>query len=347
MKNTTTFGVDLAKNIIQISEVTLKNQVKQNKSLAPKDFNALLATHTPTRFVFEACASAHYWARICKSYGHEAIILPANFVAGSRQGQKTDKNDALACAVASRHPNARPVQIKTESQQGMQAIERVQQALTKQSTAVNNMMIGLLFEFGIRLAKRTGELSRQLPSILEDAENGLPMYLRDTLLSCHNHYLDIKRRLTEVERLLAQLVKQDEACKSLLALEGVGPINALGLYLSIGDGSGFKNGRAAAACIGTTPKQYSTGGKANIGSVGKHCGNKRLRYTLFQGAISVLKCLEKRPPRTEKEKWFLELVERRGARCAAMAYANKTVRTAWALLKHRTTYRAEPLAISS
>ena len=51
--------------------------------------------------------------------GHEAIILPAQFVAGSRQGQKTDANDALACAVAGNHPNARAVSIRTEEEQGL------------------------------------------------------------------------------------------------------------------------------------------------------------------------------------------------------------------------------------
>ncbi len=346
MKNTTIFGVDLAKNVIQVAEVTANNKVKQNKSLTSDAFKTLIATQKPTSLVFEACASAHFWARFAQSKGHKAIILPATFVAGSRQGQKTDKNDALACAVASRHPNARPISIKSETQQSLQAVERAHQALTKQSTALSNMLIGLLFEFGIKITKRSGELSRRLPDILEDAENGLPMFLRETLATCHNQYIETRKRLADTERLLEKLVKQDEACKSLLDLEGVGPINALGLYLSIGDGSMFKNGRAAAACIGVTPQQHSTGGKAKIGSVGKHRGNKRLRYTLFQGAMSILRQLDKRPPKTEKEKWFLELVQRRGARCAAMAYANKTVRTAWALLKHRTTYRAEPLTIS-
>ena len=60
--------------------------------------------------------------------------------------------------------------------------------------------------------------------------------------------------------------------------------------------------------------------------------------------MSVLKQLKKRPPKTKKEKWFLDLIERRGERCAAMAYANKTVRTAWAMLRHKTVY--EPILLA-
>ena len=80
--------------------------------------------------------------------------------------------------------------------------------------------------------------------------------------------------------------------------------------------------------------------KVKLGTVGKKRGNQRLRYTLFQGAISIIRQLEKRPPRTKKEQWFLDLIARRGARCAAMAYANKTVRTAWALLRYKSGYQA-------
>lgn len=344
MKNTTTYGIDLAKRSIQVTEVSAGNVVKRNQAVSPNRLRKRLATNRPAKFVFEACASSHYWARVATGYDHEAVILPSQFVAGSRQGQKTDANDGLACAVASKPPHAKPVSIKTEEQQGLQAVERVLQGLTKQSTTLNNLLIGLLFEFGIKLAKRSGELLRRLPDILEDGENGIPDFLRATLALSADHYREIRRCLAQVKAQHDQRVKQQLDCKRLLALEGVGPMNAMGLYLAIGDGQAFKRGREAAACIGVTPKQHSTGGKVKIGTVGKRRGNQRLRYTLFQGAMSVLKQLKKRPPRTVKEKWFLDLIERRGERCAAMAYANKTVRTAWAMLRYKTAY--EPVLLT-
>lgn len=234
--------------------------------------------------------------------------------------------------------------VKTEEQQGLQAVERVLQGLTKQSTALSNMLIGMLFEFGITLPKRSGELLRRLPYILEDAENGIPYFFRETLALGADHYRETRRCMAQVEAQYRDLVNQHADCKKLLDLEGVGPMNAMGLYLAIGDGRAFKRGRDAAACIGVTPKQHSTAGKVKIGTVGKKCGNQRLRYTLFQGAMSVLKQLKKRPPRTAKEKWFVDLIERRGERCAAMAYANKTVRTAWAMLRYQTAYKPVLLA---
>ena len=307
-------------------------------ALTPDKFRELLANKKPSKIVFEACGSAHYWARQTLDMGHEAIILPSQFVAGSRQGQKTDANDALACAVAGNHPNARAVNVKTEEEQSLQALTRIQQALTKQSTALNNMLIGLLFEFGIKLNKRSGELSRRLPEILEDGENGFPGFFRDALQDTFQHFQATQQKLKLITGRLESVAKEQVTCRKLMALEGVGPINAVGLYLALGDGRSFRNGRDAAACIGVTPKQHSTGGKVKLGHVGKNRGHQRLRYTLFQGAISVAKVIEKRAPKTVKEEWFLTLIERRGLRCAAMAYANKTVRTAWAMISKDTEY---------
>jgi len=134
-------------------------------------------------------------------------------------------------------------------------------------------------------------------------------------------------------------INEHSECQELMKIEGIGPVNALGLSLTLGErGQSFKNGREASACIGLTPKQYSTGGVTTLGGIGKRRGNKRLRATLIQGALSVAKQLKTREPRNTKEQWLKNLMLRCGVRKAAVALANKNIRTAWAILNYEKPY---------
>ena len=49
-------------------------------------------------------------------------------------------------------------------------------------------------------------------------------------------------------------------------------------------------------------------------------------------------------PRTQKERWIQQLVERRGKRCAAVALTNKNVRTAFVMITQGTEYKAEVIS---
>ena len=126
----------------------------------------------------------------------------------------------------------------------------------------------------------------------------------------------------------------------------MGTVNAINLFIALGcaDLGAFSKGKDTSACIGLTPLQHSSGGKIKLGSIGKHVKNSMLRSQLIAGATSAIQQIVKREPVTKKEKWIQDLVERKGKKCAAVALANKTVRTAFAMLTRGTEYKAELLA---
>lgn len=134
-----------------------------------------------------------------------------------------------------------------------------------------------------------------------------------------------------------QIVKDHPVCSRLTAMEGVGPIGALTLYASLGDGTAFAKGREFAAYLGLTPRQFSSGGKTNIVGLSKTIGNRKLRSILIQGALAYVYRMKE--PRSSKDRWLKELIERAGPRRAAVALANKNVRTAWALVTQGTEYQ--------
>lgn len=332
-------AVDIAKSSFHVVRMN-KGRLSTDKALSRNQLKSWLAKQNQSHVVIEACGSSHYWARFAQSLGHTAQLIAPKHVTPFRQGHKTDKNDALAIAMASTAPNTKSVAIKTIEQQALQSIERIRQHLTDNQTAVSNMLRGLLSEFGIIINKGLRAFKRDIPDILEDAENGLPDMLRPQIADMYQSYLNGEQHLLQVTKQLKDVIKQQEQCRQLMALEGVGPVNALNLMLALGDkGSSFSHGREAAACIGLTPKQYSTGGVVVLTGIGKKVGNKRLRSSLIQGALAVVKVVANRTARSTKEQWLKNLIERAGNRKAAVALANKTIRTAWAMLRYGEDYR--------
>jgi len=138
MNNLNVVGIDLAKNIIQVSIVTPAMKELQNKAFSRKKFSEFLARQKPSMVAFEACATAHYWSRIAHTHGHTARIIPAKAVSPFRQGHKTDSNDALAVAEAASRPNIKEAPMKTVEQQGIQAIQRSRELLVHDRTALSN-----------------------------------------------------------------------------------------------------------------------------------------------------------------------------------------------------------------
>ena len=119
MPYSTTVGVDLAKNVIQVSVVSSRGKELVNRSFTRRKFAEFLGKQKPSLVAFESCASAHHWARSAVRLGHEVRIIPAKAVAPFRQGHKTDSNDALAVAEAARRPNIKDAPMKSVEQQGL------------------------------------------------------------------------------------------------------------------------------------------------------------------------------------------------------------------------------------
>ena len=340
MSESNVIAIDLAKSSFDVCVLSPANEVLTQRNFNRSSLKAWLIKQQHSIVAVEACGSAHYWAKVARGYGHQVMLIPPLFVKRFLSGHKTDKNDALAIAVASKQPDVKPVQVKSDEQLALQSCERIRQHYVDEQTATSNLLKGILYEFGITLAQGKRALVRSIPDILEDAENGLPDELRSEVHRLYQTWQALDEQVDAISKRLQRRINAHPKCKKLKALEGVGEVNALGLYMALGDtGAAFKNGREAAACIGLTPKQYSTGGKTVLLGISKYIANKKLRANLIQGALAKAKVLTNKEPQTPKDKWLKALIERRGLRRAAVALANKTVRTAWSMLHHNTEYQ--------
>jgi transposase len=122
-----------------------------------------------------------------------------------------------------------------------------------------------------------------------------------------------------------------------MGIPGVGPVLASALVASVADPRVFRSGRDLAGWIGLVPRQNSSGGKERLGSICK-AGHRYLRQMLVVGAMAVIRYAS-----ATRRPWLAQLLARRKAKVAAVALANKTARTVWAMMMTGEHYR-EPLA---
>lgn len=346
MTNRTVLSLDLAKRVIQVAKFTQDAVIQFNKPMSPAAVKELLANSKPCIVAMEGCGSFHYWGRLAKQYGHEVRAMPPIKVKPFIGKQKTDANDTIGIFVACRQPNMTFCPVKSVEQQTIQAIQTSRRLLDRTAKSINNHIGALLYEYGFTFKKGNKALREAMALYLDPLSDVLSPPIKATLEVLWQQYQDTVKQFDTLNQQLSTHVSQSEPCKRLMALEGVGEIGAAGLYASLGDGSGFQNGRHASVYVGVTPKQHSSGGKVIMLGIDKKGGDKSLRATLYFGALAVIRQLPTEPI-TRKQEWLLALVKRVGVKRACIALANKTIRTAWAILRYSQTYQAIPIDAQS
>ena len=156
--------------------------------------------------------------------------------------------------------------------------------------------------------------------------------------------LPAAKKIEEYGKLIEAAFKQNEDCQKIAKIEGVGVLTATALMACIGDINLFRNGRHLSAFLGLVPKQYSSGNKQKLLGISKR-GNVYVRTLLIQGAKSAVRVAANKED--HKSKWINAVKERRGSNIAAVALANKTVRTIWAILKNGKNYELNYEAVAA
>ncbi|MFQ5488856.1 MAG: IS110 family transposase, partial [Gammaproteobacteria bacterium] len=314
-----------------------RGHVVFRKKLSRGKLLAFMANLPACRVGMEACGGAHDWARRFRDMGHEVRLMSPQFVKPYVKSNKNDGSDAEAICEAVERPNMRFVPIKGE-QQDIQSLHRARSQAIAHRTAQGNQIRGLLMEYGLVVPQGLARLRKRLPEILEDAENGLTAGFRETLFDLYQELRRLDEWVAGYDARIKALSAQNEACRLLMTIPGIGPLIATALVAAVGDASVFRNGREMAAWLGLVPRQHSTGGKPRLLGISKR-GDSYLRQLLIHGARAVVWFADRKEDR--RSRWVVGLEHRRGRNVAAVALANKTVRAAWALLTRGEAYQPQ------
>jgi transposase len=330
-------AIDLSKRHFHVYAVDRKGRKVLSNGMSRKGLVGFM-TQLPESVTvgMEACGSAHYWGRVFQMQGHQVRLMAPQFVKPYVKSNKTDAADAEAIAEAMQRPGMRFVSVKQGEQQDIQSLHRVRSMAVRQRTQQVNQIRGLLLEYGIEIPKGRAQVRQHLPVILEDGENGLSAQFRALLADLYTELVHHDERIDELTGKLEQLAKETPMAKRLMTIPGIGALIATALLASVGDAKAFASGRQMAAWLGLVPRQHSTGGQPRLLGISKR-GDCYLRSLLIHGGRAVVRCAARKEDRTSR--WITEVEGRRGRNVAAVATANKIVRTAWALLTNGGEYQ--------
>jgi transposase len=332
--NRTTYGLDIAKNVMQLHWVDGETGEIGRRKLPRARLGEFFAQRQPARVAMEACGSAHHWARVLGGLGHQVELLPARQVRAFVRSNKDDAADARAIWLAAQHSDIRRAPVKTVQQQAVMSLHRARAHWVSVRTATLNMLRSLLYEFGVVLpgGKKAGLKTMRVKRA--EIDDQLPPLMRRLVDLQLEALRGVERSIDQLEAEIAELQRQLDPARTLREVPGIGVLGATALAATLGDASGWRSGREFAASLGLVPAHSGTGGKSRMGHLSKR-GDPYLRTLLIHGARAVVTNTKVKPT------WLEELLRRRPLNVAVVALANKMARTAWALLAHGRAYRSE------
>lgn len=352
----TVYCVDLAKNKFQVHGFSAAGERVVQTTLSRVKFDEFFAaapqpakrTRQPapvcaragTLVVMEACAGAHYWGRCFQGRGYRCKLVPAQFVAKLRHGNKTDGNDADAIYAVHCDTRVRVVPIKTVAQQDLCAQHRVRELLVTQRTQYINQARGLLTERGC-IARRATGFAELVESVMsgEITDETTPSLIASIALIAEQ-IRGLNAQIATIERRLDTALAESPVAQRIDSIFGVGHITATAFAGEYGDNvARFADARQFAASIGVTPNEHSSGEQRRLGSITKR-GNPYLRKLLVQCAQSILRVAARHDDATCR--LAQRLLNRHKHRNAVVgALANHLARIIYAVIRHQSAYRPQ------
>ena len=331
-------GVDIAKQVLQVHWVDAESGEVKSKQIKRDKFLQHFVNLPPCLIGMEACGGSHHWGRRLQEMGHEVKIMPGKTVKAFVSGNKNDVADARAIWLAVQQPGVRIVAVKTETQQAVLALHRMRQQCVKFRTMQSNGLRGLLAEYGEVMATGRAALNRGVPEALARLAERLPAILINTLREQWGMLSKLDEQIAQIEQRLMTWMQDDDACKKIARIPGVGLLTATAAVATMGNANAFKSGREFAAWLGLVPGQTGTGGRIRLMGISKR-GDTYLRTLLIHcGRVVLTRC-------KESTKWMQDISKRRPPNVVVVALANKLARTIWALMAHGRAYDKDYVSI--
>lgn len=249
--------------------------------------------------------------------GFDAVLLETRHVkaALSAMAVKTDRRDARGIAQLLRMGWFRPVHRRSVPSQEARALLAARKQLQIKAMDLEQTLRGLLRGFGLKV----GDVSRgKLPARVRELAAGHAMLERivePMLVACEA----IWHEFSKLHREVLAAVKEDQVCRRLMSVPGVGAVVSLTYRAAVDDPGWFKKSKSVGAFFGLTPERYQSGETDVSGHITR-VGDAAVRTALHDAANVLLSRVTKF---SALKRWAMDVAKRRGMRRAKVALARK------------------------
>ena len=337
--NSTRVAVDLAKTVFQVAISTEPGRVDGHRRMSRERFRRYFSEQASVEVLMEACGTAHHWGRELEALGHRVRLLPPSDVARYRDGNKTDRADAIAILEASRNERIDAVPVKTLEQQALTSLHRLRSAYVADRTARINTVRGILREFGHAIPQGSRSFVAHARVALDDER--LPHDLGHEIARALDEIVTFRETIGEITSRIEDIGGRMPAVAHLRTVPGIGVLTATALVAFVGEPHRFRSGRHFASFLGLTPRENSSGYRRRLGRISKR-GDTYLRMLLVHGARSALLAARRCRQPTPLQLWALRVELRSGHNKATVALANRLARIAWRVWRDQRSYEPSP-----
>ncbi len=336
-------AIDLAKTIFHICAINSQGERTLQKKLHRVELLGFISTTFPkgTTIAMEACAGCHYWGQQFEKFSFKVLLLKTKDVqVYAKSRQKNDNNDALAIAKAAMDPELKSVHLKTIAEQTICFLHKTRYNTIANRVQKSNSIMSSLMEFGVVTKVGKTAFAKNAVGYVHQAfdAKAIPKEVYVLLLKEANEITELFAKEALLDSQIKAQNKQSSRAKLLETIPGIGAINAS--ILSIQPLESYQKTKNFSASLGLVPKQYTTGGKVQLGGITKQ-GNRYVRTMLIQGARSiVMRTCKDTFPDDAIFMWANKLYLRKGFNVACVAVANKLARLAYACGTKNKSYAA-------
>jgi transposase len=234
----------------------------------------------------------------------------------SQMHNKTDENDAAMLSELARTGFYKKIEVKSRLAQERRALLRAREVAIKMRMNTENTIRGLLASFGIRLPKQLKTYELRVQKVLEG--HAVLAGILSPLLTLRTEAL---RQAAVLTKEMTRHAREDEACRRLMTIPGVGAVSAVTYVATIDNPDRFKRSRSVGAYIGLTSRRYQSGDIDYGGRISRR-GDRMLRTVLYEAANSLLCCVKSGLGQHLKD-WATALKKRTSHKKAVVALARK------------------------